>query len=606
MLDHSWSLIRQSMFIVCLSGLVVGCVPRPAASSVTSTQVPPTIRSTTPSPTASTSLVVATPTATTPPPTATTSLPTPTTGPSPTLQPTQVQAASALPPSVSAAAAQFRNTLGSAQATWPQHATQAQAALVKAVSAFATVPNFAAQKNLLDQFATALMPNPQTHVTVISAELAGNGQTDLVVAVPSPGLTPLLLPDGQKSPVALGPTMPDSTASDVRLVPLGQTGRSGVLVAWTTRGASAINTDVTVTAWDGSHQTTVLDRTISDWAGPASWQVLANGQIEFRYPAFGIYDHKLLPHPQQTTRYAWKDTSFALVYRFTDPPKTRREMMNLAEADFFAGRIPQALPHYQAVINDQSLSTGPNDKVDWQDFARFRLGEAAALMGDIAGANRWLSAAAKAPAPLGVEAQAFLTAFHTGGTVAGFAAIQSSDLPTLSSQGKMGDLDFPVTLGSFAALGEGVSYYLDHLPPSTTITATSVTGGLTSEGLKVSDVIVSDLNGDGNNEVAMVLPFGPTEQRLWLFVHQGSAWRAIAVGQAPRGLDGLQPLPGGRQAIRIKNLPGTSPTMSYLFWNGSRVGQANSPSATPVAIPVNFEPSVDGVVADDLGTPSST
>jgi hypothetical protein len=183
--------------------------------------------------------------------------------------------------------------------------------------------------------------------------------------------------------------------------------------------------------------------------------------------------------------------------------------------------------------------------------------------------------------------------------VAGFAAIQQSDLPTRLATGGAGNLDFPVTLGPFGALGEAIAYYLDHTPATGPPSPEGLRQGLAGLGLQVGDVVVADLNGDGASEVGAVIPFGPREQTLWLFVARGGRWQAIATLPAPRGLDGVQALGGGKQALRVRNVAGASAPATLLGWDGARVGLPTAAGAL-APVPTDFAPSTGCAVAEPM------
>ena len=524
----------------------------------------------------------------------------------PVATPTVVTAASSSPtPSTSAADLVVATAAYRKLAAVPTPFPPAQLALVqdafqKAITAFAAsgqAADPAAQRQLVSDLTVGNAPRPR----LVSTDLNGDGRPDLLIAAPVPGLMPLLVLGGQTTPQPLlpGTLGPDVITSLAQTVALrGHT--PGVVVTRTTVGASSTNTDVLVIGWSGQHSQVLFNESISDWAGPASWKVLSDSSIQLQCPAFGVYDHKLLPHPGQVTLYAWNGASYVLTEQQTDPPKTRREMMNLAERDFFLGDWSQAVPHYQAIVAGGGLSDEPGDKVDWVDFARFRLGEVAAMQGDRATAERWLGAAAKAPAPLGNEANAFLQGYGSGSVADGFAAIQGSNLPVLFQTGQMGNLDFPVTLDDFGALGVGVAAYLDEAIGAKPPSVTEINAGLDKIGFRALDLVVGDLNADGAAEIAGVLPFGVHGQNVWLFVRQNGHWHAINAFQAPNGLDGVQALANHHEAIRVKNPPGSVPAVILLTWDGQNVATMASPTAAPVSISTPYLPGGSCMVAENF------
>ncbi|HUX87864.1 MAG TPA: hypothetical protein VMW65_12755 [Chloroflexota bacterium] len=541
-------------------------------------------------------------TATSEPPNTATSVPltAPVATPSALVAPSSSPTPSPSTANLDSATAAYRKLAAAPTPFPPSHLAQVQGAFNSAITAFAQsghAADPAAQRQLVSDLSVDGARPPM----ILTADLSGDGRSDLIVAAPVPGLMPLLVLGGQTTPQPLLPDLlgPDVITSLVQTVDL-RGHAAAIVVTQTTLGASSTNTDVVVIGQSGQHSQVLFDESISDWAGPASWKILPDSSIQLQCPAFGVYDHKLLPHPSQLTRYAWSGSAYVLAERRTDPPSSRREMMNLAERDFFIGDWSRAVPHYQAIVDGSGLSDEPGDKVDWVDFARFRLGEIAALQGDRSTAERWLGEAGKAPAPLGTEANAFLQEYRSGGAADGFAAIQGSNLPVLFQSGQMGNLDFPVTLDDFGALGIGVAAYLDEAlgarPPSTA----EITAGLDKMGFRALDLTVGDLNGDGAAEIAGVLPFGVRGQDLWLFVRESGHWHAINALQAPNGLAGIQTLPDHHQAINVKNPPGSSPPTILLTWNGHDVATLASPTAAPVPISTSYLPGGSCMVAENF------
>lgn len=596
-------IFRSSIVLFAVLALAMpACGPLAASKpTVAATPASPFVPAATPLPPTST---IALPASTTTP-VATVNL---TASPVPTVTPTTEP--TTLAPSVLAAVGSFRAEIPTDRAESPSQIERAQSALAAAAVALVSSGDAKSQQ-LRDQLSRALTPDQGAAATVASVDLDADGKADLIVSVPVAGLVPILLPAGEITvrPLLPASNMPggvpiDTVTSVVDVRELSAAGKPDVVLTRISRGASALNTELMVVSWDGQQSTTLFDQTLTDWAGPATWQIAADGTIELTCPAFGVYDHKLLPHPQQTRSYRWNGSSIALVARYTDRPETRRQMMNLAEADFFAGDRGRATQRYQSVIDDAALRDDPGDTVDWVDFARFRLGELAALSGNQSEAERWLSAAAQAKPALGPVASEFLRATRASGAAAGFAAVQRSDLPTLFERGQMGNLDFPVALGPFGALGEGIASSLDQIGDPSHLQAAQLTTTLNGQGYRVENVVVADLDGDGTAEVAMVVPFGSRESTLWLFDRSTTHWRAVATVQAPGGLAGPEPLSGHRQAIRIVAATGSNPAEQLLIWNGSAAALATSPTADPMTVSLNFVSAPDNcVVAEDLGGP---
>lgn len=590
--------LRVSPWAIAVLALsVISCAP--TATTRPSPLSTGTIRSG-PSPTP-TALAVATETRPTP------TLPRPTNTPIPRATATPTVGVAQLAPAVTAAAAAFRASIPAGGVLSESQASKAQQALEAAVTAFVR-SGALDDPRLIDQFARALSLPDQEPASVLSADLDGDQQRDVIVGVPIKRLEPVIALHGQ----AATPLLPDPaqlTASAPALTKLVEirsfagSSRPFIVLTRATEGASATVTEILIVGWRDNQPRLLFNQSISDWAGTATWRILPDQTVELTCPAFGVYDHKLLPHPRQTRSYRWNGTSFALISRHTDPPTTRREMINLGEADFFAGDFARATTRFRAVIESSSLTDEEGVQVDWPDFARFRLGQIAALSNQQADAERWLESAARAPAPLGSLARAFLDAERTGGPAAGFAAVQHSNVPDLFDHSQMGNLDFPIRLGPLGALGEGVASELNQGFDPAHVQASQLAARLSRSGIQATNVTVADLDGDGSVEVAMIIPFGHREQTLWLFVHEGGRWHAIATVQAPNGLAGIQDA-GDQKAIAVLSPPGATPGKTLLFWDGHQVTASANGTSTRALVPTNFVTG-DGTcpVAEDTGSP---
>jgi len=580
--------------------LVTACTRAPTMPPSPVPAMPTTaVATSTPRPSATTALPTVTPVApTAPAASATPTLPEPATA---TPTPLPPATPSSLSPGVEQAVQAFRALVAPNGTIPPERLTAARSALADVGIAFV---NAGAVRNprLQRELASQLAPAAETPASVVVSDLDGNGQPDLLLAVPIPGLVPLLFPDLQPRPVPIPemPTAHDLTISRIVAVrAFPPTPFPFIVLSRTGEGASAVNTSILVVSWDGKALHTLFDQGISNWAGDAQWQLLPDGTIELTCPALGIYDHKLLPHPQQVRQYRWNGTGFVLTSRHTDPPRTRRQMMNLAEADFFSGDIAAAVRRYQQVISDSTLASEEGDAVDWVGFARFRLGEIAALRGDLAGAAAWLDQAAASAPPLGTTAAAFHRALQSGGPVAAFAAIQHGDLPERFARGDMGNLTFPISLAPFAALGEAVAYELNL--QANTPTGAELARRLGQDGLQVKDVTVADLDHDGQAEIAMIFPLGDRVQTLWLFIRRNGRWQAIPTIEAPAGLQGVEALSATVTALRMRTPPGSTPSSVLLTWDGTALSQRASPTAPATPLPIGFQPSeTNCVVAEDV------
>ncbi|MBI2939442.1 MAG: hypothetical protein HYY04_03310, partial [Chloroflexi bacterium] len=518
-----------------------------------------------------------------------------------------------LPPDTVAAANRLRRLIGAlaGPVLVDRHAevTEAFAAALRSFVA-ADGDGDAESRAALQNELTVLATSPPT---ILTTSAVGDPRRSIVASL---GLSsvPVLVAErvgNQVWVMEVPPGRPDaSTIARIQAVADLTGDRSAeVVITWTTQGASAAPVRILVLGWTEAGLRAQFDQTISNWAGPASWQLTPPNRITISCLAFGVYDHKLLTHPQQRQFWAWDGKQFVLREQQTDTPTIRRQMVNLAEAAFTAGRFDQAADWFRGAAEFIGLADEPNMPVDWRGYSRFRRGQLFALQGKRAVAITELKQAEMAEEPLRGLAKAFRATYEARGVAAAFAAIQTSDYPGRVFRETAGNLAWPIDAETLGALGWGLAAIHDRLPAGTAPTAANVAQAAKQAGLTVVDPTVVDLDGDGNPEVAAILPFGERERSLWLLHRRGDEWLPRRVLRDASAITGASEMPNKRHAIQVRPVgprdgserpPDAGPLVG---WDGKQPVRYQNGTAQPLP-PVLFGDQCQ--VAEDLPLPPTS
>lgn len=447
----------------------------------------------------------------------------------------------------------------------------------------------------------ALLASPSS-VTINDVD--GDTRLDVLVAIPSTGLPGFVvrhLPEG-----FVGYQIPEpfdmATNGPItfeRADDLDDDGVPEIVLTSHIVGASAVNTLINISRWDGQKFRTLLQTGISDWAGPATWELVPENDTEALVttcPIVGPFDHKMLPHPLLMRTYRWQGGNLILDQTIVDSSETVRQQVNIAESAFRTGQLDRALAGYSKSVEDVTLSQEPEtEQIDWRSFALFRAGEIQALLGNASAAKEAMVKVAEAGPSLSDLARAFLEGYGDGNTARGLAAIHSVNLDERFYFENGGNLGFPMDAAGILFPGLAVAAYLNTQPEAGRGSGEALTSKLRDLGLDVASSAIVDLNSDGRPEVVVVLnqevpkELSPAGQRqtLWLLTRGEAGWWPQQIEAASSLLlTETVPVPeDGRRAVVYQRPGNTAPRQAAVSWNGAQALRYNLPDGAEL-VPV--------------------
>ncbi len=418
--------------------------------------------------------------------------------------------------------------------------------------------------------------------TVIVEDADGDGRDDLVVGPGAMGVPALALLTRESGYKSVPVPAPDAIPADLRpsawarvhrADDINGDGRPEVVVEYVVAGASATTQVTFVAQWAEGHFVPLLTLYVSDWGGPASWELLSDGRIQQVCPAFGLFDHKLLPHPSQRRTYAWDSQAGRYVLEAVEetPPQTVRQQVNVAEALLQQGRYEPALEAYRQAVENTSLQQEEDVKFDlrawsllrqaqilfaWDEpTARDLLQQAAGgkgLAGEIAGR---LSAAFESPDPL-APALVWLT---------------PETLRQLT-----GHPEAWILTNSYEALAPqlSLSAVVNRQPDLLALGNTDLTTFLQDAGLPVARALIANLDNDPAAPELLIeleLPLSPVESyRFVVLMDQRAEARGFGgVIVAHGGLTGLEGLVESTPpVVQVRDERGR---LRRFTWDGNRL-----------------------------------
>ncbi|MFQ5343219.1 MAG: tol-pal system YbgF family protein [Anaerolineae bacterium] len=452
------------------------------------------------------------------------------------------------------------------------------------------------------------LPTPTSDVTISDAD--GDGRLDVLVSIPAAGLPGFVIRDlpegfvGYQVPEA-GDTITDGPIAFERVDDLDGDGVPEIVQTTQIVGASAMNTLITISRWDGQGFKTLLQTGISDWAGAADWELVEgdrSADLVTTCSAVGPYDHKLLPHPRLTRTYRWQAGTLILDQTRVSAPTTVREQVNAAESAFRKGQLDQAQAAYLRAVQDATLAQeSETEQVDWRAYAEFRIGELEALRGNASAAQEAMARVAKTDPSLSEMATAFLEGYGNGDAASGLAMVQHVNLHEQFYFENAGNLGFPMDAAGVLYPGLAIAAYLNTHPDAGRGSGEALTGLLRDLALDVASSAIVDLDGNGQMEVLVVLnqavpqemsPDGQT-QTLWLITWDEAGWWPQPIETASRlMLTETMPMPeDGRRAVVYQRPDSASPRQAAVSWDGVQVLHYNLPGGEePVPVAGNADP----------------
>jgi hypothetical protein len=373
------------------------------------------------------------------------------------------------------------------------------------------------------------------------------------------------------------------------------------------RGASSTNTDLYVLRWVGGTERfkVIFETRLSDWAGPSGYRFVAaekGRDIEEWRPVMGVFDHKLLPHPEATivSTYDPRVDRFVKRKESIEPAKTARQQVNEGERLLRQGELTEAVRAYHRAWSDTSLMEYDDEyakTADFRGFGRLREGEVLALLGREQEARDVLKDAIRRGGALTAFGKAFLANYEGPDAAAhAWAAMpnpeelvqEEVEHPGGTPSEGSGSMGYPMQREPVLYLGEAVAAYLS-AHPDAAATPDAVYAKMKGWGLETSVATAVDLDGDGVNEFLFQTP-RDGGQNLWLVRRDGGRWLADDSFRVPIGsFNGTVALPKGN---------GLKLTFGSFPGGGSVVGSPDRVLTFREGRLMLTSPSTDGAATD--------
>lgn len=339
------------------------------------------------------------------------------------------------------------------------------------------------------------------------------------------------------------------------------------MLAYIFIGASHTGTELLVVGQEEDRWAEWLRVVLDNWAGGEWWlepQPDGTQAVVTTCAVFGVFDAKMVGHPLQRDTYRWDGQRFVLFASEQDPPSTRREVINIAEAALRAGDYRAALTTYRRLLDepdlpDESKGATAQDKPDWVAYATLRMGQVHALLGEREAALTMLAQAEEAGATVGRLAQRFRQAYEASAdSAAAWAALLADTEIYLEQYYERGNLvTFPGD--AFGALypGMALAAVLNDHPEAPNGDPEALRAAWAEHGLKAGATLIADLDGDSQDEiVAILLPPEPSLTAGWVLDRGPDGWFAALLerfeGSTGARLEGPLPVPGTTHlAVRV-------------------------------------------------------
>jgi Tol biopolymer transport system component/ribosomal protein S16/tetratricopeptide (TPR) repeat protein len=487
-------------------------------------------------------------------------------------------------------------------------------------------------------------------ITATELDLTADGRDDVVVRIPIMGL-PLLVFLNTKGPpahfegYALPPDLEtiqtdwpaELTAYELEQPALQLTDLTGddvpeVLFNSVSVGGSNFRLRPRIFQWHEGDFRLIFAAELVSWVGYSTLSLEANpvgGQdIVLHYPHLYYptgFEAKLIAHPWATQRWRWDptqeqytlhETTRDLDFESNLPDREWEEdalqkrewewmrvLVNEAELHYQAGSLEKALASYQSVLSyGASLKRPEGRTVHWPAYARFRIAQVQALLGQADAARAELN---RLLADLDEESnlrplvQAFDETYDPAQPDAALRAMAALHGLNLYEQfcqhgDRPGDLTFPMNMLTLLWPGTPLARYLDAHPeavdgPPSSEREQALLHTLSELGFPVTGVRIADLNADGLNEVLVTTDeTDQTNGRLlvWLLAQTRGHWHSYRWPNTDYSLIEEvieEPLPDGRVILQWRDPTATWAKRESTFaWTGDALVEVDPETYEPL------------------------
>lgn len=411
--------------------------------------------------------------------------------------------------------------------------------------------------------------------------------------------------------------------------------RPELLLSYILPGGSMMTGRIYFLAWSGCDFETRFSADLVDWVGRSTWALESNPagaqDVVLRYPHlyFSGFDAKLIAHPWATQRWRWDPA----LGRYTLHEATReldfesnlpdrqweedvlrrlewewmRVLVNEAELHYQAGGLEEALASYQSILSYGAAMKRPEGRtVHWPAYARFRVAQVQAMLGQTEAAQTELSglmADLDEKSNLRPLVQVFDEVYDPVQPDAALRAMAALHGLHLYEQfywhdDRPGDITFPMNIGTLLWPGTPLAHYLGVHPeavdgPTSPEQEQALLDALSELGFPVTDVRIADLNADGLNEILVTTD--ETEQHngpryVWLLAQTGGRWRSHRWPKAntccsPTEVLTEEPLSDGRIVLRWGETSWTWMGELTLTWTGEALVEVDPETYEPLPPP---------------------
>lgn len=327
---------------------------------------------------------------------------------------------------------------------------------------------------------------------------------------------------------------------DITALDLSGDGVNELAFSYVHAGASNARTELQILSWNvpPNEWRIIFHGTLVSWAGDSTYRFVKheNGNaVQFKFPWFGVFSAKMVEHLQVTEDWQYDAAAKQMVRqsRTIEPPRTVRQQINLAEELFRRGDYRGAQQAFAQAASDSNLKTEKWNQVEHapRAFARFREGQALALLGREAESRQAMQKAVQAGGTVGQLARAFLKNYHGADAATRAWAMLPRELDLAAelydADGKS-NADLPAFAHEIFFQGGVVAAYLQqHAIDAAAISKHFPEVG--ALGFQWRDSKVLDWDGDGQNELLMVVQDGYTvnkREEVWLIYHKAERWLA--------------------------------------------------------------------------------